>query len=383
MSKVKGVKVIDVKSTAIYDFHLEKIKSIVQKYKFEKIMLPILASESTFIRTIGESEIVQKEMFKIQGRNKIVLRPEGTALLAEHLLNTSALRHKNPKRYRYHGPMFRYEQPQKGRYRQFYQLGMESFNISPLIQEQEVFSAAWEIINLMGLSESVELEINNLGESHERRRYKKDLVEFLKSCSLNAEQLKNLERNPLRCLDTKDDNFLKQLENAPKITEYVDQKKFSILLEYLRDIGLPFKVNPLLVRGLDYYSGTVFEWKVQSKDLGSQSTLCAGGRYDTIFENMGSAESTTAFGLAFGMERMMKVSQLKTPQFPKSIYLFAKEEEDLTDALKVLGKSSLSIFFEDRILSFNSHIKKARSYSEVLYLSKGKVWDMDGRERDL
>lgn len=382
MSKVKGVKAIDVKGTAIYDLHLDKIKSIIQKYKFEKIMLPILASESTFIRTIGESDIVQKEMFKIQGSKKVVLRPEGTALLVEHLLDTSALRHKNPKRYWYHGPMFRYEQPQKGRYRQFYQLGMESFNISPLIQELEVFAAVWEIMNLIGLSESVELEINNLGESHERKRYKEDLVEFLKSCSLNAEQLKNLERNPLRCLDTKDDNLLRQLKNAPKITEYVDQKKFSTLLEYLRDIGVPFKVNPLLVRGLDYYCGTVFEWKVKSEALGSQSTLCAGGRYDKIFENMG-AEPSTAFGLAFGMERMMEVSQLKTTQSSKSIYLFAKEEKDLTDALKVLCKSSLSIFFEDRILSFHSHMKKASSYSEVLYLSKGKVWDMDGRERDL
>jgi histidyl-tRNA synthetase len=376
MSRVKGIQFLDVHNANLYQLHLDVLTKVAEQFNFKQVIPPIITEFDLFTNTMHDSTVVKKEMFKVhsQGKENLVLRPEGTALVADYLLQHGMLRNKEVQRYWYYGPMFRYERPQRGRFRQFYQFGLESFCVSPLLQEVEIIYLCWKAMQAMGIEDLVTLEINNLGTPDECKAYTQVLIEYLHSCNLTEEQRKTLHNNPLRCLDTKDASLLEELINAPKITDYVEQNKFMKVVNCLKDLDIPLVINPLLVRGLDYYCHTVFEWKFKGDDLGTQSTICAGGRYDSIFQSLGGS-NVPSMGCAFGMDRLCMVSKLTPPTTYKPVYLFAYTQDDLIDALLMQQQYADSIHLEDKQLSYNSHLKRAPYKAKVIYMRNRDLYD--------
>ena len=270
----------------------QHLASLMDAYGYQQIRLPIVEQTNLFKRSIGDAtDIVEKEMYTFLDKGNppesLTLRPEGTAGCVRAMLEHNLLRGATPRVW-YIGPMFRYEKPQKGRYRQFHQFGVETF----------------------GVAHKVQLELNTLGESDERAAYRAALVEFLESHKndLDEDSQRRLTTNPLRILDSKDAKTQAILENAPKLHDFMGEETlqhFATLQQYLTDAGVSFVINQKLVRGLDYYNKTVFEWT--TTHLGSQGTVCAGGRYDGLVGQLkGKADqSVPAVGFAMGMERLL------------------------------------------------------------------------------
>jgi histidyl-tRNA synthetase len=295
------------------------IKDIVQKAAFKEIRTPIFEATEIFERSAGESsDIVNKEMYTFTDRSdrSITLRPEGTAGVVRAFLSNGLDRSIKPLNLWYLGPMFRYERSQTGRYRQFIQFGVESFGIATPEIEFESINLAWTILKELekkfGLIEDVKgfnLEINSVGDADSRNKYQEVLREFLQAneSSICEDCKRRITTNPLRALDCKVPQDQKLYsESAPKIQDYLTESSKAHqkrLLELLSHFDIPYSLNQSLVRGLDYYTKTVFEIKVISEHLGQQSTICAGGRYDNLVKEMGGPE-TPAFGWALGMERL-------------------------------------------------------------------------------
>jgi len=281
-------------------------------YGYKQIRTPVLESTALFARSIGEeTDIVSKEMYTFKDRNdeNVTLRPEGTASCVragiEHGLFYNQL-----QRLWYIGPMFRYERPQKGRYRQFHQIGVETYGWHSVDIEAEVLGLTQAIWQNLGLR-NTNLEINSLGSSQARAAFRERLVDYLSDYKdqLDADSQRRLSSNPLRILDSKVAQTQEILVGAPSILDCLDdsdKQDFDQLQQYLTALNVPFVVNPRLVRGLDYYNNTVFEWVAQ--DFGAQATVCAGGRYDGLVEQLGGA-ATPAFGFALGMERLIQLLQ--------------------------------------------------------------------------
>jgi histidyl-tRNA synthetase len=267
-----------------------------------------------FKRSIGDAtDIVEKEMYTFLDKGNppesLTLRPEGTAGCVRAMLEHNLLRGANPRVW-YVGPMFRYEKPQKGRYRQFHQFGVETFGVATPDQDAELILMTARLWKRMGVADKVQLELNTLGESDERAEYRAALVEFLNAhqTDLDEDSQRRLTTNPLRILDSKDARTQQILENAPKLHDFLKEDSlnhFAQLQQYLTDAGISFVINQKLVRGLDYYNKTVFEWT--TTHLGSQGTVCAGGRYDGLVGQLkGKADqSVPAVGFAMGMERLL------------------------------------------------------------------------------
>ena len=278
-------------------------------YGFHEIRLPLLESTGLFKRSIGEvTDIVEKEMYSFLDRNGdgLSLRPEGTAGCVRACLEHGLL-HNQLQKLWYCGPMFRYEKPQKGRYRQFTQLGVEVFGIAGIGIELELIAMCANIWKTLGLTDIVHLQINTLGELSERNIYRDRLVEYFRSNyeSLDDDSKRRLETNPLRILDSKNPVMQTLIAHAPQLFNSlgeVSQQRFTALCHGLNAMGIAYSVNSCLVRGLDYYEHTVFEWVTDA--LGSQSTVCAGGRFDRLVEQLGG-ESTSAVGFAMGAERLL------------------------------------------------------------------------------
>ena len=290
----------------------QSVIAILARYGYEEIRLPVVEKTELFARSIGEeTDIVSKEMYTFEDRNgdSLTLRPEGTAGCVRAALEHSLL-HNTGQRLWYMGPMFRHERPQQGRTRQFHQIGVEVFGLAgPDIDAEIIIMCArfWKELGIDGLR----LEINTLGDPDARNRYRDALVEYFgaRTDELDEDSRRRLHSNPLRILDSKNPAMQKVVEAAPAMTGFMDNEStahFARLQELLQAAGVSFRINPRLVRGLDYYNRTVFEWITDR--LGAQGTVCAGGRYDGLVEQFGG-KSTPALGFAMGLERLLGLLQ--------------------------------------------------------------------------
>ena len=285
-----------------------------QNYGFKEIETPIFEFSDVFHRSLGEtSDAVSKETYTFtdRGGESITLRPEGTAGVVRAYVSEGLAQH-NPNKLYYYGPMFRYERPQKGRYRQFYQFGVEVLGLENPQADVEVLDLAWRILNDIGLAGKVTLEINTLGDKDDRNGYREALVQYLTPLKdqLSEDSKVRLEKNPMRILDSKDEGDRKLVANAPKMDAFLSeasQKFFTTVTDGLKELGIPFKVNPKLVRGLDYYCHTVFEFV--TTELGAQGAVLAGGRYDGLAETLGG-QKTPGVGWASGVDRLADLCEL-------------------------------------------------------------------------
>ncbi|MCK7548262.1 histidine--tRNA ligase [Marinobacter koreensis] len=306
---IRGMNDILPEQTPVWQFVEATVRQVLGQYGYQEIRMPIVEQTDLFKRSIGEvTDIVEKEMYTFEDRNgdSLTLRPEGTAgcvrAAEEH-----GLLFNQTRRLWYTGPMFRHERPQKGRYRQFHQIGVECFGMSGPDIDAELLILTARLWQALGLTDHARLEINSIGTSESRKDYRLALVDYLRQFhdQLDADSQRRLETNPLRILDSKDAGTRRVLEGAPKLDDYLDEESrahFDRLRELLDAAGIGYTVNPALVRGLDYYGKTVFEWITDS--LGAQGTICAGGRYDGLVEQLGG-KPTFAVGFAMGLERLI------------------------------------------------------------------------------
>ncbi|MBA0167004.1 MULTISPECIES: histidine--tRNA ligase [Pectobacterium] len=305
--------------TALWQRIENSLKQVLSSYGYSEIRTPIVEQTSLFKRAIGEvTDVVEKEMYTFDDRNgdSLTLRPENTAGCVRAGIEHGIF-YNQEQRLWYVGPMFRYERPQKGRYRQFHQLGCEVFGLQgPDIDAELILMTArwWRVL---GIADHVKLELNSIGSLAARARYREALVAFLEQHKdqLDEDCLRRMYTNPLRVLDTKNPQIQVLLNDAPVLTDYLDDESrehFEALGELLTQSGIPYTVNPRLVRGLDYYNRTVFEWVTTS--LGAQGTVCAGGRYDGMVEQLGG-HATPAVGFAMGLERLVLLVQSVNPDF--------------------------------------------------------------------
>jgi histidyl-tRNA synthetase len=334
--------------------HVEAVlRRVMGAYGYREIRLPLVEKTELFKRSIGEvTDIVEKEMYTFDDRNgdSLTLRPEGTAGCLRACLEHGLL-HNQVQRIWYTGAMFRHERPQKGRYRQFHQLGVEAYGMAGPDIDAELILLCRRLWRELGIDHKLELQINSLGTADERLAYRAKLVEYFRGHfdTLDEDSQRRLESNPLRILDSKNPDLQEIIAGAPVLTEELNEASkahFHALRQMLDDANVAYVVNPRLVRGLDYYSRTVFEWVTQ--ELGAQGTVCAGGRYDGLIEQLGGKDST-AVGFALGMERLIDL--LDAPErFDAAVdphaYLIAvgaeaerhvaRLAEDLRDALPAL-----------------------------------------------
>ena len=345
------------------------ISELLLSYGYKYCRPPIVESTETFSRAIGEvTDIVEKEMYtwKDTSGDSLTLRPEGTAGVVRMMIEHNLPREGIQKVF-YDGPMFRHERPQKGRYRQFHQVGAEVFGASDAKIDAELISITHSLWKKLGID--VGLEINSLGSSESRSSYKELLQKFLNKnkSRLDEDSLRRLNRNPLRILDSKNQEMTGLIAEAPKMIDHLDEESklhFSILKNYLDSLGINYKVNPKLVRGLDYYNKTVFEWI--SNDLGSQGTICGGGRYDGLVEKMGG-NSTPAIGFAIGIERIaLLINDLKNriAKNKPHIYFIVLGEKSQIESMRLSKKiiealPSLIISNDISMGSIKSQMKKA------------------------
>lgn len=295
--------------SSLWQFAEQAVRNTVAAYGYSEIRTPIVESTDLFKRSIGEvTDIVEKEMYTFDDRNgdSLTLRPEGTACVVR-AGNQHGLLYNQEQRLWYMGPMFRHERPQKGRYRQFHQFGVEVYGISDAHADAEVLMMSAYLWKQLGMTEHVRLELNTLGDNHERAQYRDALIAFLEQHLdvLDEESKRRMYSNPLRVLDTKNPDVQTILVDAPKLSDHLGEETtqhFSKLCELLDLAGIQYTVNERLVRGLDYYNRTVFEWVTDS--LGAQGTVLAGGRYDGLVEQLGG-KASPAVGFAMGIERLV------------------------------------------------------------------------------
>lgn len=328
----------------------QKIEGILTKtlanYGFQEIRLPLVEPTPLFKRAIGEvTDVVEKEMYTFSDRNgeSLTLRPEGTAGCVRAGIEHGLL-YNQEQRLWYCGPMFRYERPQKGRYRQFTQLGAEVFGLTgpDIDAELILITARWW--TLLGISQHIKLELNSIGSIEARASYRAALIAFLKQhkAQLDEDCLRRMYTNPLRVLDSKNPAIQSLLGEAPQLADYLDTESkthFANLCAILTATGIPFRINPRLVRGLDYYNRTVFEWVTDS--LGAQGTVCAGGRYDGLVEQLGG-RATPAVGFAMGLERLILLVQTVNPEMlaihAVDVYVVAAGAAVQTKAMRLAEK---------------------------------------------
>lgn len=310
---IRGMNDLLPSDSAAWQYVEAAVAGILRRYAYQEIRFPILESTDLFKRSIGEvTDIVEKEMYTFDDRNgdSVTLRPEGTACCVR-ACEEHGLLYNQIQRLWYMGPMFRYERPQKGRYRQFHQIGVETFGMDGPDIDAEVLLLSARILRELGAAEFVTLQINSLGDTESRAKYKEALVAYLEmhKDKLDADSQRRLSTNPLRILDSKEASTQALLDDAPVLLDYLDDDSrthFGQLKALLDAGGVQYQVNPRLVRGLDYYGKTAFEWVTDK--LGSQSTVCAGGRYDNLVEQLGG-KSTPAVGFGIGLERLVLLLQ--------------------------------------------------------------------------
>jgi len=362
----------------------DRARSVLEGYGYQEIRTPLVELTELFKRSIGEvTDIVEKEMYSFDDRNgeSLSLRPEGTASCVRAAIEHGLL--SSPRRIWYRGPMFRHERPQKGRYRQFHQIGVEVFGLEGPDIDQEVVLLTRRLWNTVGLH-GLRLEINSLGEGEERAAYRRELTDYLQRDiqRLDEDSRRRLQTNPLRVLDSKNPDMQEVIAGAPRILDHLGKESrehFDRFCAGLDDAGIAYQVNPRLVRGLDYYNRTVFEWITDS--LGAQGTVCAGGRYDTLVAQLGGPR-TPAVGFALGLERLVAMLGAGQSLAPAGLdaYLVAVGEAPMAKAL-VVAEDLRNAVPGLRLLchcgggSFKSQFKKAdRSGARyALVLGEGEL----------
>jgi histidyl-tRNA synthetase len=310
---IRGMNDLLPADSPLWQYVEAVITDILARYSYQEIRFPIVESTELFRRSIGEvTDIVEKEMYTFDDRNgdSLTLRPEGTACCVR-ACEENGLLYNQAQRLWYMGPMFRHERPQKGRYRQFHQIGVETFGLQGPDIDAEVLILSARILRDLGVAEHVQLQINSLGSADARAAYKTALVAYLSGVhdQLDEDSKRRLTTNPMRILDSKDANTQSLLDAAPVLLDYLDEESrdhFEALKSMLDAVGIQYQVNSRLVRGLDYYGKTAFEWVTDK--LGAQSTVCAGGRYDGLVEQLGG-KSTPAVGFGIGLERLVLLLQ--------------------------------------------------------------------------
>jgi histidyl-tRNA synthetase len=309
LQSLRGMNDILPTESPLWQYLEGQVKEVLDQYGYREIRMPIVESTELFARGVGEhTDVVEKEMYTFLDRNEesLTLRPEGTAGCVRAALQ-HGLTHNQVQRLWYQGPMFRYERPQKGRYRQFFQIGAETFGVGSPDIDAELIILTHRLFKKLGVSESLTLHLNTLGSSEARARFRKALVDYLEGVKdqLDEDSQRRLYVNPMRILDSKSKSTQALLDNAPQFKDYIDEESvehFDRLCALLTAAGVAYVVNPRLVRGLDYYTKTVFEWMTDA--LGAQGTVCGGGRYDGLVPLLGG-KPTPASGFAMGVDRLL------------------------------------------------------------------------------
>ena len=367
---IRGMNDLLPKDSALWLSLEETIFNLFISYGFKNIRTPIVEKTDTFCRAIGEAtDIVEKEMYSWKESNgeSLSLRPEGTAgcvrMMIEHNLPREGI-----QKVFYQGAMFRHERPQKGRYRQFHQVGVEVFGADTAKIDAELMAMTHSLWQNLGLK-NLTLEINTLGSAEARANYRSVLVEYFTQYKdqLDEDSTRRLSSNPLRILDSKNKDMQSLINAAPKLMDHLDEdssKHFDEFKAYLQCLDIPYIINTRLVRGLDYYNRTVFEWT--TTDLGAQGTICAGGRYDGLVEKMGG-KSTPAVGFALGLERLvllLEAQDIALGKSPLSIYLVALGDNAQIKSMQIANQLHhalpKAILYNDITLgSFKAQFKKA------------------------
>ncbi len=381
---IRGMVDLLPEQTAVWQYVEQIMAQLTAAYGYQEIRFPIVEQTELFKRSIGEvTDIVEKEMYTFEDRNgeSLTLRPEGTAGCVRACIQNGLVSQGTVQRLWYSGPMFRYERPQKGRQRQFHQIGVEAFGLASPDIDAEVILMTARLWQRLGISDHVTLQLNSIGSLEARANFRQALVEYLSENKdrLDDDSLRRLESNPLRILDSKSEETQKLLDGAPDLFDYLDEESlahFSSLKKLLNAAGVSYEINSRLVRGLDYYGKTVFEWVTDK--LGAQGTVCAGGRYDGLVEQLGG-KSTPAVGFAMGIERLTLLLQA-TASVPASVqdridvYVVAGAEESLQCATVGLVEQLREALPGLRILkhcgggSFKSQMKKANKSGAKLAL---------------
>ncbi len=373
---VKGMNDILPSESATWRYVEQILAETAAAYGYQELRFPIIDKTALFKRSVGEeTDIVGKEMYSFADRNNdsLTLRPEGTAGCVRAALQQELLYRQTPRLW-YMGPMFRYERPQKGRYRQFQQFGVEVFGLAGPDIDAEIIALSAQLWKRLRIDNAVTLQINSLGGEEARQRYRQALVAYLTPLAqqLDSDSQRRLTTNPLRILDSKNPKVQALLVEAPTLQQFLtaeDQHHFQQLCRLLDSSGIAYQHNPLLVRGLDYYNRTVFEWV--SDELGAQATVCAGGRYDGLVAQLGGDE-TAAVGFALGIERLLLLLQ-QLEVIPASererdlpdVYLVAVGEEPVMTAALTLAESLRTALPQLKLLlncgggSFKSQFKRA------------------------
>jgi len=377
--KINGVRGMNdlLPADAAQWAHLEHVlRDLTRAYGYEFLRTPIVEATAVFQRGIGEvTDIVEKEMYSFEDRlngEQLTLRPEGTAALVRSVIENNLL-YEGPKRLWYTGPMFRHERPQRGRYRQFHQFGIEALGFAGPDIDAEIILMGQRLWDELGLK-GVRLEINSLGQANERAEHRAALVMYFEknTTQLDEDSQRRLISNPLRILDSKNPEMQALIEDAPKLLDFLGEESlahFNAVQALIKANNIPCKINPRLVRGLDYYNLTVFEWVTD--ELGAQGTIAGGGRYDPLIERMGG-KAAPACGWAMGMERvleLMKVSgSLPEAQSQCDIFVLHQGSETLTAAMIIAERLRSAgidtILFcppDGQSASFKSQMKKADS----------------------
>lgn len=343
---IRGMNDYLPEDTALWQPIEAALKQVLTSYGYSEIRLPIVEQTPLFKRAIGEvTDVVEKEMYTFDDRNgdSLTLRPEGTAGCVRAGIEHGLL-YNQEQRLWYIGPMFRHERPQKGRYRQFHQLGAEVFGLNGPDVDAELILLTARWWRALGISEHVALELNSIGSLEARANYRDALVAYLEQFKdkLDEDCKRRMYSNPLRVLDSKNPDVQALLNDAPRLSEYLDEESrehFTGLCKLLDEAGIAYTVNERLVRGLDYYNRTVFEWVTNS--LGAQGTVCAGGRYDGLVAQLGG-HATPAVGFAMGLERLVLLVQAVNPDFQPQravdVYLISSGEGTQSAAMRLAEK---------------------------------------------
>ena len=368
---VRGMNDVLPDQDYIWDFFEQTIRNWMAVYGYKKIRMPIVERTDLFVRSIGEvTDIVEKEMYTFLDHlngDSLTLRPEGTASCVRAVLEHNLL-YTGPQRLYYSGPMFRHERPQKGRYRQFHQVGVEALGYSGPDIDAELIIMCADLWKRLGISD-VYLQISTLGSVESRKLHRSRLIEYLEKNldGLDEDARRRLYKNPLRILDSKNPKMQQIINDAPKIMESLDKdslKHFEKLQHILVDQGIKFEINPRLVRGLDYYNRTVFEWVTER--LGAQGTICAGGRYDDLVEEVGG-KPTSACGFAMGVERLLALILEGGKEIPDSVpdaYVIHQGEatdEAAWKTVSYLRDQGLNVILHCGGGNFKAQMKKADS----------------------
>ena len=379
ISVLKGMKDRHSDDVRKYDFIVDTAKKVFSKYGFERIITPILEETELFRRSVGdETDVVSKEMyeFKDKGNRSVSMRPEGTAGVVRAYLEAGLHKSDPIVKWFYNGPMYRYEAPQKGRYREFHQVGAEIFGIRSPYLDAEIIRMGCEFLEKLGIT-GLTVEINSLGNIESRKKYIEDLKAFMaeRLDKLSEDSKKRYEKNPLRALDSKDKGDQEQFKEAPKLYDYLDEeskKYFEDTKKYLELLNIKYVENSKLVRGLDYYSDTVFE--IKSDKLGAQATVLAGGRYDRLLEILDNVK-IPAIGFAAGMERiamLMDENLIGNKENGVYIVYFDDTKEYFIKTLEELRKNDIKASFDYNPKSFGAQMKKANKTNAEYVLILGE-----------